>query len=190
MVTATPLATSGDPEQRPARDEKYPEGLEERHLRPSGSALRAWLPLIIPGLVLLSALLGLFGGGRSPWVQLSAPAATMSIHTPRILRSGFLFETQVVVIARRDLEDATIGVSPQLWRDMTINSTLPEPGEQEFRGGLFRFRYGPLKAGDRIEMKIDGQVNPPLVGGGSGEVALFDGGTKIASIPLRVRVLP
>lgn len=168
----------------------YPQGLEAKHLRPSGVAFRAWFPLLLLAAIVTFAMLGLFGGGPAPWTRVSAPAAELRIHAPRTLRSGVFFEMNVMVIARDDLTDATVAIRPELWRDMTINTTLPEPGEQEFRDGMIRFRYGPLKAGERIEAKFDGQVNPQLFGGTRGEVALLDGDRRLASVPLHIRVLP
>jgi hypothetical protein len=73
---------------------------------------------------------------------------------------------------------------------MTINTMTPAPGEEQFKDGAFRFDYGPLKAGETLDIKIDGQINPPLFAGTRGQIALFDGERELAATPLHITVLP
>ncbi|WP_324741705.1 hypothetical protein U8326_00510 [Tsuneonella sp. CC-YZS046] len=168
-----------------------PDGIRQKHLA-QGEALplRGWLSLSIPAALLILAMAGLFGGGRSARLTADAPSAHVTLAMPTTLRSGVFFETDVDVLARRDIEDLTIALTAELWRDMTINTTLPEAGEQDYREGQFRFRYGPVEAGSRIRIKFDGQVNPPLIGTNRGEVAVFDGQSRLATIPVAIKVLP
>ena len=168
-----------------------PDGIQQKHLT-GGQAtpLGRWLSLLIPGVLLTLAMAGLFGGGRSARLIADAPSAHAALTIPTTLRSGVFFETDVDVLARKDIEDLTIALTAELWRDMTINTTLPEAAEQDYRGGLFRFRYGPVKAGNRIKIKFDGQINPPLIGINRGEVAVFDGQNRLATIPVTIKVLP
>ena len=49
---------------------------------------------------------------------------------------------------------------------------------------------GPLEPGERLRVKIDGQINPPLFAGTQGDIAVFDGERRIGAIPLRIKVLP
>ena len=58
------------------------------------------------------------------------------------------------------------------------------------KDGAFRFDYGPLKAGETLDIQIDGQINPPLFAGTHGRVAVFDGERELVGIPLRITVLP
>ena len=120
----------------------------------------------------------------------AGPAATLTAAIPDRLRNGEFFEMRLRVAATRPIADATIAVPPGLWRDMTINSMVPAASEEAFKDGAYRFRYGALKAGETLEIKIDGQINPPLTVGTKGEVALYDGTTRIATLPVRIRVLP
>jgi hypothetical protein len=75
-------------------------------------------------------------------------------------------------------------------RDITVNTIEPAPSDEEFKNGSFRFHYGPLKAGERFELKLDSQVNPPLTGGNAGTIAWYDGERRIAALPLRIKVYP
>lgn len=169
----------------------YPDGLSERHAEETPSRRRwNYLPLILLGPVLLLAMLGLFGGTRSQWLKASGPAAELLVHTPRTLRNGMLFETRIVVDARQNMDDAIIAISEPLWRDVTINTTVPAAEKEEYRDGSMRFHMGRLSAGEKIEFKIDGQINPSAFAGSKGEIMLLDGQKKIAQIPLTLKVLP
>ena len=66
----------------------------------------------------------------------------------------------------------------------------PGPAEESFKDGRFHFAYGALDAGERLHVKIDGQINPPLFAGTQGDIAVFDGERRIGAIPLRIKVLP
>ena len=172
--------------------ERFPDGLEERHAghRPALHRHANPLSVLLLGGLLLLALLGLLGGGKSPVVQASAPAATLSVKTPQTLRSGLFFETDITAEAHAPIADAVIAVPPSLWQDETVNTQVPAPDKEAFKDGAFRFHYGPLAAGERLHVKVDGQINPPLTVGTEGAVVLLDGEREIARVPLSVRVLP
>lgn len=114
----------------------------------------------------------------------------MEIKTPTILRNGHFFETVVRVTPKRPLTDLRLAVSSSLWRDMTINSMVPAPEKEESRSGLFLLSYGPADAGKPFEIKIDGQINPPLFLGTAGEMAVYDGDARLAGTRMRVAVRP
>ncbi|WP_294338743.1 hypothetical protein [uncultured Sphingomonas sp.] len=168
-----------------------PDGITDRHATPKRlHAYASLLSLLVLGALLATAMTGWLAGDRTTPRRVEAPAATLTASIPDRLRNGEFFEMRLVVTARTDMNDATVAVSPALWRDMTINSMVPAATDEEFKDGAFRFRYGPLKAGDTLEVKIDGQINPPLTVGTGGEVALYDGDMRVAALPVRIRVLP
>src|SRR3546814_13491978 len=82
------------------------------------------------------------------------------VKTPVIIRNGEFFETDLTLTAEAPLDDAVIAVTPALWHDMTVNTMIPAPAEESFKDGYFHFSYGPLDAGERLHVKIDGQINP------------------------------
>ena len=170
----------------------FPDGLEERHAAKAPGLRRHAHPLsfVVLGVILLVALSGLLGGDRSPVVRATAPAADLTVKTPHTLRSGLFFETAVMVEAKAPIADAVVAVPVALWRDQTINTQTPAPEKEEAKDGSFRFHYGALAAGERLDVKIDGQVNPPLTVGTRGAVVLLDGQREIARVPLAIRVLP
>lgn len=170
----------------------FPDGIEHRH-----ASRASWLSrsagivsLLVFGALLALALAGLFGGGRSPVRTVEGADVALTVATPATLRNGLFYETRITITARRDIGKLVLAVPPSLWRDMTINAQVPAAAEESFENGRFAFDYGPLKAGDKLEVKIDGQINPPLFGGTRGTIAVLDDKRELASLPLSMRVLP
>lgn len=167
-----------------------PDGISRNHLAAAGGPPAGTAAIFILGMLLTAALAGWLGGARSERYARSSAQADIVVSMPQIMRSGMFFETRIEVIAREPLNDATIAMSPALWRSITINTQIPEPSEQEFKSGFYQFHYGPLKAGERIAVKFDAQINPDLFLGNKGEIALLDGERPVARLPLTLTVLP
>ncbi|RDE07163.1 hypothetical protein [Sphingomonas aracearum] len=170
----------------------FPDGIGDDHAARDPVLRRhaSIVSLLVFGGLLLAALLGTFGGGRSPVRTAQAAAATLTVATPRTLRNGVFFETRVTVTARRDIARLVLALPPSLWRDITVNSQVPQASEEKFENGRFAFDYGPLKAGESLDVKIDGQINPPLFGGTSGTIAVLDDKAELVSLPVTMKVLP
>ncbi len=171
---------------------RFPDGLDEDNLHGGRLFARHASPLsvILLGSLLILALFDVAGGQPSTPMQRDFGAATLTVDTPTTLRNGEFFETRIDIRAHADIEDAVLAVTPDLWRDMTINTTLPSPAEETFENGLLRWSYGPVKRGDTLHVKIDGQINPPLFAGTSGAILLYDGKRRVGRLPLSIRVFP
>lgn len=161
----------------------------------AGDCEQGKLPRGTLGLVLLTALmgvalLGLLGGAPSPRFQARAAQAILTVKTPDRLRSGLFLEQTIEVRAVAPLGDAVIAIGAPLWQDITINSMIPAASDEGFEDGQYRMHYGPLKAGQILRLKIDGQINPPLTVGTRGAITLLDGTDEIVSVPLQIRVFP
>ena len=148
------------------------------------------ISIVLLGSLILMALSGLVGGQPSTTRTSRFDGASVTIKTPHTIRNGEFFESQITVDATADLENATLAITPGLWRDMTINTMIPAATEERFAAGAFRFSYGPLPRGEVLRIKIDGQVNPPLFAGTSGEVRLYDGARRLGAMPVSIRVMP
>ncbi|KTW00046.1 hypothetical protein [Sphingomonas sanguinis] len=169
-----------------------PDGIDKSHLAPV-RGLRAHaslLAFIVLGATMAVAATGLLGGAPAPVTSVSAPAASLELKVARPLRSGLFFETHIRVTARRAIAKPVIGVDASLWRDLTINSQVPAPANESFKDGQYRFEYGPLEAGETLEVKIDGQTNPPLIGRVAGNVTLLDDDTPLTKAHVSIPVLP
>lgn len=171
---------------------RFPDGLDEENLHGGRLFARHASPLsiIILGTLLVLALFDVAGGHPSTPIKRDLGAATLTVDTPTTLRNGEFFETRIDVRANADIDDAVIAMTPGLWRDMTINTTLPSPAEETFKKGLLRWSYGPMKSGETLHVKIDGQVNPPLLAGTSGSIMLYDGDRPLGQLPLSIKVFP
>jgi hypothetical protein len=169
---------------------RFPDGILDAHTRRASGLPAGFVALTLLGAMLLAALCGLLGGTPSTARSVRSGDAVLTIEHPEILRSGMFFETRVDFVARRSIGDAVIAMSPQLWRSITINSAMPQAKEEDYSGGLFRLHFGPLAAGQRVNLKLDAQINPDLVLGTSGQIAALDGDRILTTIPVETKVLP
>lgn len=167
----------------------YPDGISRRHASPHRRHARP-VSLILLGALMIAALLGLFGGQRSPALTVETDAARLSVHTPLVTRNGIFFETMISVTPKRDIADLTVTLSDALWRDITINSQIPAAQSEDFGPDGFRFSFGPRRAGETLRFKIDGQINPPRFGDARGTIAVKNGDETLASLPTTIAVRP
>lgn len=169
----------------------FPQGIDEGHLRAKGWHKHANPAAVIGiGLFLAAALAGVFGGQPHPTRIIETPSATVTLQFPEILRNGEFFEMRATVKAKRTFKDLRLGITSIYWRDMTINTMIPGPVEEHSEAGQYRFSYGPLKAGESVTLKFDGQINPPMFAGTKGNLTLLDGDVIVANRPLKLRVYP
>ncbi|MFC4256160.1 hypothetical protein GRI97_11475 [Altererythrobacter xixiisoli] len=168
-----------------------PQGIGESHRR-----IRPWHRHANPAmLIALATLLGLalagtFGGGPHPVRVVETPAMRLSVNFPERLRNGEFFEMRAELTAKQEIGDAGLIIPASYWRDLTINAMIPAPAEEKPAPGGYQLSWGPLEAGETLIIKIDGQINPPLVGGTAGEIAVTDGERELARFPARLKVYP
>jgi hypothetical protein len=170
--------------------DQYPEGISARHASAGANRHASWWRLGPLALVMAAALFGWLGGAPAPARRVTSAAATLAVTTPDRLRNGMMFETRISAVAKRAVGDAVIAVPAAMWRDVTVNGMIPEPVEEEFAGGEFRFHFGPLDAGETLGLKIDGQLNPPRYSTSIGRLRLLDGEAELAALPLSLKVIP
>ena len=174
----------------------FPSGLAPRHFEPKrhlpGFLKGRATPfsLILLGAILLAALLGVFGG--TPYAQRTVESgdAALTVIAPEVLRDGMFFEMRFEVVAKRDIAEPVLAVESTLWRDVTINTFIPAPTGEEYKNGAFHFTFPALEAGDRMIAKVDGQINPSLVASTEGEIAIFDGESRLVGTPYALKVYP
>jgi hypothetical protein len=170
----------------------FPDGVGASHRQaqsPLASHLRWWLLAVI-GLVLLAALWGMFGGGKTSATTAAGPEATLRIDAPAIVRNGETFEMRFTVEAHRAITRPVIGVAESYWRGIVLNSSTPRPSGESFENGLFLFEFEPLEPGAAMVFKIDAEVSPSRRGRTEGLAAVRDGQRLLAQGPISLRVLP
>ena len=168
-----------------------PDGIQPKHIHDArGSRLRRW-PVGLVGLGILLALsfFGVFGAGAR--IVATGDKVKLILDSPSHIRNGMFFETVITIETERDLRDAVILVDKELWREVTVNTILPEPTEHGFRDGAFEFRYGPLSADERLVVKVALQINSGhRPSANEGSVALADGDAILTTLNYAMEVLP
>lgn len=167
-----------------------PDGISRQHAEPRSNFVRGFLPVFVLGALLLAALLGLFGGGHDPTVTALANGVRLSFTAPQTLRNGMFFEIDAAISTDRAIAKPVLAISGSYLTDITVNTELPEPKDMGFEDGQLTLTFPPMKAGDRLLVKLDGQVNPSLVGGKSGVVAIRDDKAVLAQHPIGLWVFP
>ena len=152
--------------------------------------IRTWIPVLVVSAIVALALTGVAGGGAAPRLSVAGNGARLETEIPDRLRSGLIFESRIAVVADRPLSDVTIGISPEVWRQITVNTVSPEPESEGFKDGEFRLHFGPLKAGERIEVRLEAQVNPGRWGVAEGMISIRDDETLLVSRPQQMWVFP
>ena len=167
-----------------------PDGIDETALQSRGSSRVILLRFLIFAVILSLAMVGLFGGGSLGSRSVETPSARLTLEAAERVRNGNYFEARITVAARAPIAEPVIAVPAALWRQSTINSLVPQPKEEGFQNGEYRFRFAPLAAGQSLEFKIDGQINPALFGRLKGTYRLLDGDRELARIDRKLTVIP
>lgn len=167
-----------------------PDGIGEREIQ----QVEGWrrhaspLSLIVFGAVVTVALVGLLGHERT-WGA-AGDGANLEVHMPEVIRNGEFFEVRVTVEAERDIGELVVAVDQSLWQDITINTMMPAATDESSRDGVYTFTFAELTAGSTFLLKVDGQVNPDIVAGNSGRIAVRDGKRLLAEATVTMGVLP
>lgn len=167
-----------------------PEGIDARHIDVHRyDRLASAVMLVLLGVIIAFGLSGM-AGGRMATTAVRAPAAELSVTLPPVIRNGEFFELRFAGTVHRDVDDLTISLPADFWRDLTINTGLPSPGRESYADGRFAFHFGPHRAGDDFLFKVDGQVNPIRFGNSAANVEVRDGASLLASQHLHLTVMP
>jgi hypothetical protein len=166
----------------------WPDGVEHRHAGPSGRLHALPIGIVVLSLVVIVALLGF--AGREETVGASGGGVRLEWHAPTVIRSGEFLEMRIRLDASQAIARPVLGVDASVWEDLTINTFIPAATDESSGDGEFRFEFAPLAAGSTLLVKVDAQINPDILGGNAGTVTVYDGQEALASLPIRIEVLP
>lgn len=152
-------------------------------------ALYRRLGLAVLGLIVLAALLNVFGQDSTTTFA-EGSNATLGIEAPAHLRGGLLFQARFEIHAKRQLAHPRLVLSPGWLDAMTMNTIVPAPVSEGWGADGLSMSFEPLPAGHTLIVWSDWQVNPTNVGRHSEDTTLFDGSTEIASANRAVTVFP
>lgn len=166
-----------------------PDGIGEPSAQRRRHGAASVLSLLALGAIVIWGLSG-YAGGRDLALEARGEAARLQVGWPAYIRTGQIFESTVTVRAERPIGKLVLSLAPQLLRDTTINSIIPEPAMQSQAGGAVRFSYERLAAGETLAVKFDLQINPSMFGQNAGRLAVLDGDREVAAVEIAMRVLP
>jgi len=135
------------------------------------------------------ALLGVFGQQPSTTTA-SAPAATLSLSAPDALRGGVIYQVTITVGARRPIDDPRLVLSSGWFDGTTMNTVTPDPISESQREGGVALAYGPLLARQKLQVRMQFQVNPTDVAHRDLRVVLLDGVHPVTTIRHTMRIWP
>lgn len=172
---------------------KLPQTLERgRHLELEGRRNEIWIRR--GGLVLLLAVVaaGLANvfGQRPSSASAEGDGVRLALSSPEALRGGLLYQVRVVVDARKEIKDARLLLDSGWFEGMQLNSVQPEPVEWAQDKGRNVLDYGHIRAGRRLTIRLQYQVNPTSVGNRDQDVTLADGGRVLAFLSRSATVYP
>lgn len=142
-------------------------------------------------LILLTAA-GLAGlaGGRDVEERAEGRAGAVQVRAPERVRGGMIDEVRVELEARRTLAQPSIVLPPALLDHITLNTIIPEPVAHGRAGEGGLLSYAPLRAGERLVVRIQFQVNPSALGSRRWEIRVTDGAREVARAGWDILILP
>ena len=169
-----------------------PDGItlgRHRELEGQGRPLARWILIALVSLVLLLALVNVFG--QWPMASEAAtPAGTLEVDAPRTLRGGLFFQARFVIDASSEIEQAVLVLDPEWLEDITLNTVEPAPVGEASRDGKIALDLGRIPAGDEHRLYLHFQVNPTAVGRRSQDVSLYDGERELGAIERTAFIWP
>jgi hypothetical protein len=150
-------------------------------------ARRAFMTLF--ALYALLALLDRFGQTTSTSTS-AVPAAKVSVDAPDTVRGGLFFQSRIDIRALRDIQHPRLVLARGWFEGMQVNSIDPQPVGEAPRDGRVVLSYDTLKAGDRMTVWLQFEVDPTSFGHRDYGIELDDAEQPIARIDRDLTVLP
>lgn len=147
----------------------------------------AWMSLF--AVIAVLAAIG-FLGQRLTESSATAPAATLRLSSPKVVRGGLFFQSRVEIRALRAIEHPRLVLADGWLERMQFNTIEPAPMSEASRDGRVVLSYDSLERGDRLVVWMQFQVDPTNVGRRSYDLELDDGDTAIARLERAITVLP
>jgi hypothetical protein len=145
--------------------------------------------LAVVALIVLSALLGLFGQVTSTRTA-SGGSGTLTVASPDRVRGGLMFTTRFTIDARGRIAHPKLVLDAGWLSGMQINSIVPQPADETSVDGRAVFSFAALPAGGQQDYFVGFQVDPTTVGRQHQTTRLLDGARLLATVRRTLTVLP
>jgi hypothetical protein len=164
----------------------------ERRGDTRGAVVGVWVrrAVLLVALLLPIAALANVVGQEPTSRATAAPRATLTVRAPDVVRGGLLFQSRVEVVARRAIDHARLVLDDGWLEGMQISSIEPAAADEGSRDGRVVLSYGRLRAGERLIVWIQFQVDPTQPGRRRTGVTLQDSVTPVARVDRTLTVLP
>jgi hypothetical protein len=152
-----------------------------------------WIPRLFLSLVAAVCIAGLANvfGQRPATAVADTPSAKLSVYAPATVRTGDLVEARFHILAKRDLEKATLKLSPGWAEGISLNTIEPSPLGEASDNGRLSFTLGHIPAGQSFILFVQFQVNPTNIAWHRRQdVELDDGDQVVAVIHRSFTVFP
>jgi hypothetical protein len=169
------------PDQLTLRRNRDREGARDVVIRRSFTALLVVLALL--------GLLNVFGQ-RPSTSRAAVQRAELEVYAPTRVRSGLYYMARFTIVAREELENATLVLDSGWVEAITINTIEPSPVGQASSDGRLVFELGHVPEGEKHVLYVHVQVNPTNVGRRDQDVELRDGETTLAHVDRTITVFP
>jgi hypothetical protein len=170
-----------------------PDFARDRYLQLRG---RGWHVLLRRAIltalagVCVAALFNAFGQ-ETTTSAVASPQAMLQVEAPPRLAGGLLFQARFRLQARTRAVANPKLVLDENWLDeMTVNSTTPNPVDEDSRGGRFALSFPPLRRGQALTVLMEFQVNPTALGRRSLLAAFDDGNSRLAAVHRTLTIFP
>jgi hypothetical protein len=159
---------------------------------PRGVTIGMWARRTVMALFAGVAALGLISvfGQRASEHATTAAAATLRLSSPGALRGGLFFQSRIEVRALRAIDHPRFVLDRGWAEGMQVNSIEPSPVGEASRQGRLVLSYDGLKAGDRLVVWLQFEVNPTNVGHRSYGLELDDGETALTRVERDITIFP
>lgn len=145
--------------------------------------------LTIGAIVPIAALLNVIG--QQPVDStVTGGTARVQLSAPKTVRGGILFQSRLRIDASRAIDHLRLVFDDGWFEGMQISSVEPQPANEASRNGRVVFSYGRLRAGDRLVVWIQSQVDPTKPGRRKYGLTLQDSTTDIARLNRDITILP
>jgi hypothetical protein len=143
------------------------------------------LGAVLPVIALLNVL------GQQPRdTDAATAAASVSLSAPATVRGGLLFQSRLDIRAARTIDHLRLVLDDGWVEGMQLSSIEPQATAESSHQGRVVLSYGRLRAGDRLIVWIQSQVDPTNPGRRRAGITLEDSLTPIARVDRTLTVLP
>jgi hypothetical protein len=169
------------------------EGLTvARHRDLAGRGGHVWARragLLVLCAFLAAALLNVFGQHEETSVAQGA-GTRLRVEAPHALRGGDIVQLHLTISTTTGISNMRLHFSQGFLDGFTFNTVSPDASSEAGINGPVALVYGRLDRGKRMEIYIQGQVNPNTVGRRHWAIDIYDGTKRLTGFHRTMTVFP